>query len=102
MATSYSKYIDLLKLLVYYTLDSQVSLSLSMFYLGCLEFGKHKYKLRTIYSKNHENFKNSKLGFNFTVSYKKRVKLIVIKKETLSQVFSCHSVRPGISPTLKY
>ena len=63
MATSYSKYIDLSDLFVYYTLDSQLSLS--------LEFGKNKNKLRTIYPKNHENFKNSKLGFNFAGSHKK-------------------------------
>ena len=34
--------------------------------------GKNKNKLRTIYSKNHESFKNSKLGYNFTGSYIKK------------------------------
>ena len=34
---------------------------------------KNKNKLRTIYPKNHENFKNSNLGSNFTGSCKKRV-----------------------------
>ena len=72
MATSYSKYIDLSNLFLYYTLDSQVSLSLSIFLSKLARsLEKNKNKLRTVYPKNHENFKNSKLGFNFTGSYKK-------------------------------
>ena len=35
--------------------------------------GENKSKLRTIYPKNHENFKNSKPRAQFTGSYKKGV-----------------------------
>ena len=35
--------------------------------------GKTKNKLRITYPKNHENFKNSKSGSNFTGPYKKIV-----------------------------
>ena len=55
--------------IAHYTLDSRVSLSSRMCHLSLLEFGKNKSKLRKIYSKNHENFKNRKP----TGSYKKKV-----------------------------
>ena len=64
MTTSYSKKIHLSKLLVYYTLDSQVSLSLSCVILSLLGVNK----LRTKYPKI---MRTASLGSNFTGSYKK-------------------------------
>ena len=92
MITPYSKNINLSSLFVYYTLDSQVSLSSYMsiktgLFSFCLsivslfrflviqnitvlwkifkKLGENKNKLRTIYPKNHENFKNSKPRVQF-------------------------------------
>ena len=38
--------------------------------------GKNKNKLRTIYPKNHEHFKNNSLGSNFTGSYIKKSEMV--------------------------
>ena len=87
MTTSYSKNIHLSNLFIYFTLDSQVSRSshtsiktdLFFFLIFCCisipisgiighyyimeslkKSGKNTNKLRTIYPKNQENFKNNK------------------------------------------
>ena len=72
MVIPYSKNTDPLNLFVYYTLDSQVSLFLSMCHLSLLGVWKKnklttrtfkkiniKNKLRTMYPENHENFTGS-------------------------------------------
>ena len=84
MITSYSKNIHLSSLFIYYTLDSQVSLSSCMgiktdllFFLTfcCIiipisgiivilkKYEENKNKLRTIHSKNQKNVKSNKSRF---------------------------------------
>ena len=116
MTTSYSKKIHLSNLFVYYTLDGQVSLSSYMsmktglfsFWISVvslLQFlvlliiillwkikkksRESKNKLRTIYPKNHEDFKNSKPRVQFFwFLYEKRVYCIFpFKYSKFKQMF---------------